>query len=545
MINQHASWKALQSHATELKPLHLNELFNLEQDRFNTYSFRHENLLADFSKQRINLRTLELLKNLSESCGLDDWKDKLFSAENVNTSEKRPALHFALRNPADQPLDFDGNNIVEVVHQNLDKMAKFVDRIRSGQWRGYSGRAINTIVNIGVGGSDLGPYMASKALSDAHAPAGKNLNIHFVSSMDGSQLADLLENLNPQRTLFIISSKSFTTIDTLSNANTARQWIKSASGADDLILNRRHFIGVSANPEKMSEWGIPVNSQLFLWDWIGGRYSMWSAIGLPIALKVGMSGFREMLSGAHSMDNHFKNAEYESNLPTLLGLISIWNINFLNIHAHAMLPYDGRLSLLPAYLEQLEMESNGKNVDRQDEAVNYRTCPVIWGEVGPNAQHAFYQLLHQGTEPVMCDFIVAARRYHDSDNTNLQHQHLLALANCLAQSQVLAFGDLATANDKSMPVYKRYQGNQPSTTIVMDELSPYSFGQLIALYEHKVFVQSVIWNINPFDQWGVELGKTMATDLLEPLTKFKDCSSLNSSTAGLIRLITDSQVKPK
>jgi len=545
LITQHASWQALQSHAEKLKPLHLNELFNLEQDRFNAFSFRHEDLLVDFSKQRINLETLELLKKLSESCQLADWKDRLFSAENVNTSEKRPALHFALRNPVEQPLDFDGHDIVKDVHQNLDKMAKFVNRIHSGQWRGYSGRAINTIVNIGVGGSDLGPYMTSKALSDSHVPAGKNLNIHFVSSMDGSQLADLLENLNPQRTLFIISSKSFTTIDTLSNANTARQWIKSASGADDLTLNRRHFIGVSANPEKMSEWGIPANSQLFLWDWIGGRYSMWSAIGLPIALKVGMNGFREMLSGAHSMDNHFKTAEFESNLPTLLGLISIWNINFLNIHAHAMLPYDGRLSLLPAYLEQLEMESNGKNVDRQDDTVNYHTCPVIWGEVGPNAQHAFYQLLHQGTEPVMCDFIVAARRYHDSNNTNLQHQHLLALANCFAQSQVLAIGDLASTNDKSTPVYKRYQGNQPSTTIVMDELSPYSLGQLISLYEHKVFVQSVIWNVNPFDQWGVELGKTMATDLLDPLTGSKDCSSLNSSTAGLIRLITERQVKSK
>ena len=540
------AWQSLQNHEKEMQAKHISEFFRQDNTRFKKFSHKHGNLFLDFSKQRINQKTVSLLNNLADACHIEDWIEKLFSAHEVNSSENRPALHFALRSPIDTRLNFKGHNIIKDVHANIGKMTKFVNRIHSGQWRGYSGHPINTIVNIGVGGSDLGPYMATKALSDLHVQSANKLEIHFVSSMDGSQLAKLLVNLNPQRTLFIISSKSFTTIDTLSNANTARHWLKSASGADELTLNRRHFIGVSASPDKMSNWGIPVNSQLYFWDWIGGRYSLWSTIGLPIALKIGMAGFKEMLSGAHSMDNHFKTANFDSNLPMLMGLIEIWNINFLDIHAHAILPYDGRLSLLPSYLEQLEMESNGKNVDRQGNALEYRTCPVIWGEVGPNAQHAFYQLLHQGTEPVMCDFIVAAKRYHDSDNSNLQYQHSLTLANCLAQSQVLAIGDIANNNcNDTIPMHKRYQGNQPSTTIVLDELSPYSFGQLIALYEHKVFVQSVIWNINPFDQWGVELGKTMATSLLGPLTKQEDCLSLDSSTGGLIKVITDRQAKSK
>jgi glucose-6-phosphate isomerase len=359
--------------------------------------------------------------------------------------------------------------------------------------------------------------------------------------MDGSQIANRLNTFNPATTLFIISSKSFTTIDSLSNANTALQWLRHASGAPDDVLYRRHFIGISASDEKMEAWGIPPNSRLRLWDWVGGRYSMWSAIGLPIALEIGMDGFREMLAGAHAMDKHFRTAELEKNLPVMLALISIWNINFLGIRAHAILPYDGRLSHLPSYLEQLEMESNGKSVSRSGEPVDYSTCPIIWGEVGPNAQHAFYQLLHQGTESVMCDFLVAARRYQHSGNPELQQQHVLTLANCLAQSRILALGDKANHADKDRSVFKRYRGNQPSTTLVLDELTPYSFGQLIALYEHKVFVQSVIWDINPFDQWGVELGKQMATALIEPLSNRDSEPGYDSSTNGLLRSILKRQ----
>jgi glucose-6-phosphate isomerase len=361
--------------------------------------------------------------------------------------------------------------------------------------------------------------------------------------MDGSQLVDHLDDLDPATTLFIISSKSFTTIDTLSNANTALQWLRQASGAEDEVLFRRHFIGISADGDKMADWGIPPNSRLQLWDWIGGRYSMWSAIGLPIALEIGMEGFREMLSGAHVMDRHFRSADFNENLPVLLAMISIWNINFLNIRAHAILPYDGRLSHLPAYLEQLEMESNGKNVSRSGHSLDYNTCPIIWGEIGPNAQHAFFQLLHQGTESVMCDFVVPARRYQDNGNPELQQQHTLTLANCLAQSRILALGDTVIDDEETAPYFKHYSGNQPSTTILLDELTPYSFGQMIALYEHKVFVQSVIWDINPFDQWGVELGKQMATTLLPPLLRQDQDADrdFDSSTNGLLATILKQQ----
>jgi glucose-6-phosphate isomerase len=542
-VTETAAWKALEDHAAIMQNTHLRDLFladSLEKKRFDELSLRHEHLLLDFSKQRITQNTLTLLKALADNCQLNDWKERLFNGDRINTSEDRPALHTALRQPYDSHLQL-ADHIIEDVHANLAHMGSMVERIHAGQWRGYSGLPIDTIVNIGVGGSDLGPLMACKALSDAQPPAGHQLKMHFVSSMDGSQIADLLDELSPTSTLFIISSKSFTTIDTLSNANTARQWLKSASGVKTELLNRRHFIGISASAEKMNQWGIPENSQLNFWDWTGGRYSMWSAIGLPIALRIGMPGFKAMLSGAHAMDEHFKTAPFEENLPVQLGMIGIWNINFLNIHAHAILPYDGRLSHLPAYLEQLEMESNGKSVSRQGKAIGYSTCPILWGEIGPNAQHAFYQLLHQGSESVMCDFIAPARRYDDSDNQGLQQQHQLSLANCLAQSRLLALGDAAIAGNDTAPIHKRYRGNQPSTTVLLDELSPYSFGQLIALYEHKVFVQSVIWDINPFDQWGVELGKKMATDLLKPLEKEAASSSFDSSTEGLLSAILNKQ----
>lgn len=556
-VKESSAWKALEQHADTMQSTHLRDLFlqdtpvdapaNIDKtnSRFDTFSVSNGSLLLDFSKQRITQTTLSLLKNLSRDCQLERWKERLFSGDTINTSENRPALHTALRLPYNSQLSLDNHNIVTDIQANLAHMSSMVARIHAGQWRGYSGLPIDTIVNIGVGGSDLGPLMACKALSDSQPPAGQQLKMHFVSSMDGSQIANLLDQLSPTTTLFIISSKSFTTIDTLSNANTARQWLKSASGVKDELLNRRHFIGVSASPDKMSQWGIPEKSQLNFWDWTGGRYSLWSAIGLPIALRIGMTGFKEMLSGAHAMDEHFKNAPFEENLPVQLGMIGIWNINFLNIHAHAILPYDGRLSHLPAYLEQLEMESNGKSANRQGNSIDYHTCPILWGEIGPNAQHAFYQLLHQGTESVMCDFITPARRYDGFENTELQQQHQLSLANCLAQSRLLALGDSAIEGNDKAPIHKRYRGNQPSTTVLIDELTPYSFGQLIALYEHKVFVQSVIWEVNPFDQWGVELGKKMATELLKPLLNDNAPATFDSSTTGLLNSILSLQTLDK
>ena len=518
---------------------HISTLFSESPNRFAQFGFTQDNLLLDLSKQRITDETLNLLIELAKERNLPNWIESLFKGDHINDSEDRPALHTALRTPKDTTLEVDGVEIIEEVHQNLERMEAIVDKIHSGQWRGFTGHSINTVVNIGVGGSDLGPLMACKALAEYQPEEAQNLSVHFVSSMDGSQLADLLSHLNPARTLFVISSKSFTTIDTLANANTAKEWLKQAGNtASEEVLVSRHFIGVSASPDKALSWGIPKSNQLAFWDWTGGRYSMWSTIGLPIALKLGMKGFREVLAGAHNMDTHFRETPLEQNLPVLIAMVGIWNINFLNINAHAILPYDGRLNHLPAYLEQLEMESNGKSVTRKGKATDYNTCPILWGEVGTNAQHAFYQLLHQGTESVMCDFIVAAKRYHDTDNSELMHQHQLNLANCLAQSRILALGDTVIKGAENAPTYKRYKGNQPCTTLLLEELTPHTFGQIIAMYEHKVFVQSVIWDINPFDQWGVELGKKVATNLLDALSPNASIEDFDSSTQGLLQHIS-------
>jgi glucose-6-phosphate isomerase len=540
-LSDRTAWKNLRKHAVKTGNLHLAELFGEDTDRFDGFSLREGNLLFDYSKQRVSRKTLEMLCQLARESDLNSWIEKMFSGDKVNNSENRAALHTALRLPPGNKLMVDGKDIVSDIHNTLGRMEQIVNRVHAGQWRGFSGRPVDTIVNIGVGGSDLGPFMASKALTGADAPGATKLEIIFVSTMDGSQIVEHLGSLNPATTLFIISSKSFTTIDTLSNANTAFQWLRHASGADDEVLFRRHFIGISASNERMADWGIPPNSRLALWDWIGGRYSMWSAIGLPIALEIGMDGFRQMLAGAHQMDQHFRTQKLEKNLPVMLAMIGIWNINFLNIRAHAILPYDGRMGHLPAYLGQLEMESNGKSVNRDGASIDYNTCPILWGEIGPNAQHAFYQLLHQGTESVMCDFVVPARRYQDSGNPELQEQHKLTLANCLAQSRILALGDTVIDDEETAPFFKRYSGNQPSTTLLLDELTPFSFGQLIALYEHKVFVQSVIWDINPFDQWGVELGKQVATTLTEPLSQSNVENDFDSSTNGLLKSIFEQQ----
>jgi len=532
-VTHSPSWKTLFEHAKVIKPQHLKELLNTPEQRFDKFSFQCCKLLLDLSKQRMTEETLQLLIQLAKEQQLEQWIERLFSGEAVNLSENRPALHTALREPQQSDSDKDSRN--SAIHASLDKLAAIVEKIHQRQWRGYNGSPIKHIVNIGVGGSDLGPLMACRALRGSIPDQAKDLEIHFVSSMDGSQLATLLHKLDPASTLFIISSKSFSTIDTLANAKTAREWLINSSGLNSDIINQHHFIGVTTKPEKAEKWGIPQSNQLLFWDWTGGRYSMWSVIGLPIALSLGMDNFRQLLAGAHGMDTHFRNTPLSENIPVLLGLAGVWNINFLDIHAHAILPYDGRLAHFPAYLEQLEMESNGKSSNREGEQINYHTCPIIWGEIGPNAQHAFYQLLHQGTESVMCDFIAPAVRYKGYQD-ELQDQHQLALANCFAQSQLLALGDSILDNPESSPGYKRYHGNQPSTTIILDSLNPESLGALIALYEHKVFVQSVIWEINPFDQWGVELGKEVATSLLPQLSGSID-QNTDCSTAGLIQHI--------
>jgi len=507
-------WQQLQELAAQ--PWSLNKLFAQDTKRTSRFSTQAGALYMDYSKQCINDAVLENLLNLADSCELSSRIKSLLQGAMVNTSEERAALHTALRLPETAKLQVGTQDVVADVHQSLARVARLSERVRSGTWRGFSGKAITDVVNIGVGGSDLGPLMATTALDEW---ADTAIEVHFVSNMDGTQLDNLLKHLNPETTLFIISSKSFGTVDTLSNAKTALSWLlataKLRAGTEDSVLCR-HFIGISANGEKMSAWGIHPEHQLQLWEWVGGRFSLWSAIGLAIAIRIGIDGFKALLAGAHSMDEHFAQADFAENLPVLLGLLAVWNSTFLQVNAHTVLPYDGRLEYLPSYLTQLEMESNGKSVTLHGERLDYDTCPILWGEIGSNAQHAFYQLLHQGTQQVSCDFIACVRRYSDkATNASLQQQHELSLANCLAQSRVLAFGnaaiaaaDMQIASDADK--YKYYRGNQPSTTLLIDELTPHSLGALIALYEHKVYVMASIWDINPFDQWGVEMGKQMA-----------------------------------
>lgn len=526
-------WQHLEALAQDMRQRHLRDLWS-NPGRAEALSVRMGPLLADFSKQRVTAQELDGLLALAKACSMQESVTGLLRGERVNATENRAALHSALRLPREGSLPLEGEDIVPGIHASLSRMEEMVAHIHSGQWRGFSGRAIRDVVNIGVGGSDLGPFMACTALAEFAPEAARDLSLHFVSSIDGTQISDLLHSLNPETTLFIISSKSFTTVDTFSNANTAWHWMISA-GADEEMLRRHHFVGISTRPDRMTEWGIAPENQLLFWEWVGGRFSLWSAIGFPIALRIGMKGFRELLAGAHALDEHFLSAPLEQNLPVLMGLMGVWNATFLDIRAHAVLPYDGRLKHFPAYLTQLEMESNGKSVSRGGEPVTYSTCPVLWGDVGPNAQHAFYQLLHQGTQPVSCDFIAPVRRY-DSRHESLQRQHQLALANCLAQSRVLMLGDACVENGQETPQFRRYHGNQPSTTLLLDELTPYALGHLIALYEHKVFVMSVIWNINPFDQWGVELGKQIADSVMAVMTGSRS-DAMDGSTSALLARI--------
>ena len=538
------AWQTLKHHAQALQNVHLKTLFGTEPSRWESFTRQVAGLTLDLSKQRWDDDTLEHLFALATEAGVPSAIEALLSGKRVNVSENRPALHTALRLPADATLDVEGDDIVAAVQESLAQMESLVSRLHAGQWRGATGKPIRDVVNLGVGGSDLGPLMVTHALADFRPKGIHPVEVHFASTMDGSQLADCLSRLNPETTIFVLSSKSFTTIDTLSNANTAREWLLgrltqhgSAPISAEMVV-RQHFIGVSASPDKMTEWGITPDHQLTFWEWVGGRYSLWGTIGLPIALVVGMDNFRELLAGAHSMDRHFAEAPMEDNLPILLGLAGIWNVNFLDIRAHSILPYDGRLEYFAAYLEQLEMESNGKSVTRQGQPVNYSTCPVLWGQLGPNAQHAFYQLLHQGTQPVVCDFIAPLKRYDEVEDPDtrrdLKIQHRLSLANCFAQSRVLMLGDDALEDDGPRPEHKRYRGNQPSTTVLLDQLTPFTLGALIALYEHKVFVQAVIWDINPFDQWGVELGKKIATDTQKIIDHQGDISLMDASSRGLI-----------
>jgi glucose-6-phosphate isomerase len=515
-----SEWQALQAHHAEIAPLHLQELFANDPGRGETMTLEAGDLSLDYSKNRLTGETVRLLCALAERAGLRERIEAMFTGQRINVTEDRPALHVALRAPRGSTILVDGRDVVGDVHAVLDRMADFTRRVRSGEWRGYTGKQIRNVVNIGIGGSDLGPAMAYQALKDF---SDRALVVRFVSNVDGADLREALCDLDPAETLFVVCSKTFTTLETLTNARAARDWLLDALSEKEAI--ERHVVAVSTNAHAVAEFGIDTANMFEFWDWVGGRYSVDSAIGLSLMLAIGPEGFAEFLDGFHTIDRHFRTAPFARNTPVLLGLIGLWYRDFFGTQTQAILPYSQRLFRFPAYLQQLEMESNGKSVDLEGNPVETQTAPIVWGEPGTNGQHAFYQLLHQGTTLVPCDFIGFCQPLSD-----LAAQHDLLMANFFAQTEALAFG---RAHERA---YRAFRGNVPTNTILATALTPRVLGQLIALYEHKVFTQGVIWNIDSFDQWGVELGKVLAQRIvgeLDPQTE--PTGGHDSSTNTLIR----------
>ncbi len=520
-LTQMPEWEELKNHHKDIAGKHLRDLFKEDHERFNKFHLMQDELLFDYSKQKITSETLDKLLNLARACNIEQWREKMFTGEKINTSENRAVLHTALRRPENEPLVVNGQDITSLVHNTLYKMKNFTRNIHDGTRSGFSGKKITNIVNIGIGGSDLGPHVVCEALKSFALP---DMSIHFISNIDGTHIANVLKNLDPETTLFSISSKTFGTIETLTNAKTAKEWITSYFDDDKAIDD--HFVAVTANEELAQEFGIIQKNIFHIWDWSGGRFSLWSAINLPACLLVGFDNFQLMLDGAYSMDQHFINQPLETNIPVIMAMIGIWNQNFCGHKSLAILPYDQNLNILPAYLQQVDMESNGKHIDRNDATVSYETSPTVFGTTGTNAQHAFLQMFHQGTQITPSDFIVSIHR-----TAFVGDHHDKLLANAIGQAQALMEG---LPSDKNTPYYNYFEGNRPSTTIILDRLKPYNLGTLLALYEHKVFVQGVIWNINSFDQWGVTLGKTLAKNIVSALTCDDDKQKMDSSTRGLI-----------
>jgi glucose-6-phosphate isomerase len=504
LSDQRPEWKALQAHYSANADVQIRDLFALDQSRYSNFHLALPGMLIDYSRHRITRETLDLLLSLARACGVEDWRDRMFTGDPINSSENRPVLHTALRRPVTDDIRVDGENIMPPIHDVLTRMEHFTKSVHNGQWTGHTGKRIQTIINIGIGGSDLGPRMVVEALKPYHA---KDLKIHFVANVDGSDLFNALKDANPETTLFLVASKTFTTQETMTNAKTAREWLTKSLGESCV---HRHFVAMSTNAKAVHDFGINTENMFPFGEWVGGRYSLWSAIGLSIALAVGFDHFRALLDGAHAMDKHFQSAPLDQNAPVLLALLGIWSRNFCGMECHAILPYDQNLSRFPAYLQQADMESNGKSVTRDGEAIPYATGPVIFGEPGTNGQHAFYQLIHQGKTVIPCDFIGS----FEPQNPYSDH-HRLLLTNMVAQADALMAGR-ALAESGNDPA-RSFSGNRPSTIIMTDRLTPFALGQLIALYEHKIFVQGVIWGINSFDQWGVELGKILANKILKAL----------------------------
>jgi len=531
------SWSKLEQLSEQAKSLKMAGLFQENPHRFEQFSIEKDGFLLDYSKNIINTEIFNNLQKLAVECGLQQAKDAMFKGDKINVTEHRAVLHTALRKPAKSELNLEGHNIMSDIDQVKLKMKKFSTEVRNGNWKGYTGKKIKNIVNIGIGGSDLGPLMVCEALKSYADPA---IDVYFVSNIDASHLVETLKKLNPEETLFLVASKTFTTQETMTNAFSARDWFLSA--AKDSKYVAKHFIALSTNEKAVTDFGIDAENMFIFWDWVGGRYSLTSAIGLSICLYLGYEVFDSLLEGFHWMDEHFRTENLENNMPVVLALIGIWYVNFMGAQSEAILPYDQYLHRFAAYFQQGNMESNGKSIDRNGERVNYATGPVIWGEPGTNGQHAFYQLLHQGTGFIPCDFIAAAKPKHQ-----LSDHHEKLMSNFFAQTEALMNGKsteiaelelqkagLSLDAIKKLLPFKVFEGNKPSNTIFMDELTPFNLGRLIALYEHKIFVQGIIWNVYSFDQWGVELGKQLANNILPELTSSNKVSEHDGSTVGLI-----------
>ncbi len=537
MLNQTKSWLALQKHWQEVSPLQMRHLFETESDRFDRFSLSLDGILFDFSKNRITDQTLPLLFALAREAGLEEKRSDMFSGQPINRTENRAVMHVALRNLSSRSMSVAGQDVMPQVRRVLQQMGHFCAQVHSGAWLGYSGQPVRDVVNIGIGGSDLGPLMVTEALKPY---AQKGLRVHFVSNVDASHLTETLKDLNPETTLFLIASKTFSTQETLTNAHSARNWLLRAAGDEQAVA--KHFVALSSHVERVRQFGIDPQNMFELWDWVGGRYSLWSAIGLSIALYIGMEQFEELLAGAHRVDEHFCQEPLESNIPVIMGLLGIWYTNFFGAESHAILPYDQYLHRFPAYLQQGDMESNGKRVRCNGQPVQWSTGPVIWGEPGTNGQHAFYQLIHQGTHLVPADFLAAVENHNP-----LGRHHAILLSNFFAQPEALMKGrtelearqemqaaGLEAGDIEGQLPHRLFPGNRPSNSFLYRKLTPRTLGSLIALYEHKVFVQGAIWDINSFDQWGVELGKQLARTILPELEGSGTVNGHDASTNGLI-----------
>lgn len=530
-------WRALQTHYEAIRDVRMQDLFTEDPGRFERFSLRLDDLLFDYSKNRITEDTLQLLMDLARARDVMGWRDRMFAGEHINVSEDRAVLHTALRNRENRPVYDHGEAVMPAINAVLSRMRDFVERVRSGEWRGFSGRRITDVVNIGIGGSHLGPEMVCQALTPYGHPS---INVHFVSNIDGTAIREVFRKVDPETVLFVVVSKTFTTQETLTNAHTAREWLVDYHEDEASIAH--HFVAVSTNAEGVREFGIDLANMFEFWDWVGGRYSLWSAVGLVIALYIGMDHFESLLEGGQAMDRHFQTAPIEANMPVILGLLGIWYINFFGAETQALLAYDQYLSRFAAYFQQGDMESNGKHVDRHGNLVSYQTGPIVWGEPGTNGQHAFYQLIHQGTRLIPCDFIAPVHTHNPVGS-----HHRILLSNFFAQPEALMRGrsrddvlmelraaGLTEEEAQRLEPFKVMEGNRPTNSFLMERITPFSLGRLIALYEHKIFVQGVIWGIDSFDQWGVELGKVMAKSILTELDNEQEVTTHDSSTNGLI-----------